>query len=246
MATVDRYDTAMDIFFKRQMRQFHTSIRAKVVAVNYAGPTVDVQPMAFTEFPSGTIDRYSTIYDVPVQLPSGSGGKSRLTMPIKVGDYVGVTFSERNEDDNSDMQTHGMFPGWAVTQVFTDANAKPIDPDNVVLENDKAIVTLKPNGDMVMSNPKVTIESLANGNVKITNGTGTFTISPSGEIKGTNGPGSFSLDPSGQMNINGAKVTTSGNMITAGGVDLEDFYRDYLAHRHTGVESGPDITGTKV
>lgn len=246
MPTVNRYDTAIGIFLDRQMRGFHTNIRAKVVSINHAIPTVDVQPMAYTEFPSGTIDKYDIIYDVPLYLPSGANGKARLSMPVKVGDVVGLSFSERNENDISDMTTHGMFAGWAVTQIFTEGNAKPIHPENVVLENDKAIQTLKPNGDVTITNPKVNIEALANGDVKITNGSGTLVISPSGEIKGNNGSGSFTLETSGQFNVNGARVTPSGNVITAGGVDLEAFYQDYLVHIHSGVRSGPDTSGPKV
>lgn len=243
MAYTDRYDAAFGIYVSRFMRNnVHTNIRGKVVGVNYKGPSVDVQPMAFTEFNNGVIDKYPIIYDVPVQLPSGAGGKARLTMPIKVGDYVGLAFSERNEDNNKDVTTHQLFAGWAVTQIFTSGNSKAIDPDNVVLENDKAILTMKPNGDTVLANPMVTITSLADGNVKITNGTGTFTMSPSGEIGGQNGGGAFKLEPSGQLMCNGAKITPSGRIVTAQGVDMDDFYREYTQHLHGGVERGNSNT----
>lgn len=243
MAYTDRYDAAFGIYISRFLRNnVHTNIRGKVVGVNYGVPSVDVQPMAFTEFPSGTIDRYPIIYDVPVLLPSGAGGKARLTMPIKPGDVVGLSFSERNEGDNNDQNTHQLFPGWAVTQIFTDGNAKPIDPDNVVLENDKAIITLKPNGDTSVKNPVVSIEALADGNVKISNGTGEFSMSPSGEIKGGNNGGAFTLQPSGQLMCNGAKITTSGRMVTANGVDMDDFYQEYKRHTHGGVDRGDSNT----
>lgn len=243
MAYADRYDAAFGIYISRYLRNnVHTNIRGKVVGVNYSGPSVDVQPMAYTEFPSGTTDRYPVIYDVPVLLPSGAGGKARLTMPIKPGDVVGLSFSERNEGDNNDQNTHQLFAGWAVTQIFTDGNSKAIHPDNVVLENDKAIITLKPNGDTSLQNPKVTVEALADGNVKISNGTGEFTMSPSGEIKGGNKGGSFTLQSSGQLMCNGARITTSGRIITANGVDMDDFYQKYMSHTHGGVERGGDNT----
>ena len=243
MAYVDRYDAAFGIYISRFVRNnLHTNIRGKVVGVNYGGPTVDIQPMAYTEFASGTVDKYPVIYDVPVHLPSGANGKARLTMPIKVGDTVGLAFSERNESDNTDMNTHQLFAGWAVTQIFAEGNSKAIDPDNVVLENDKAIVTLKPNGDTTITNPKVSIQALADGNVKISNGTGTFTMSPNGEIKGGNGPGSFSLTPSGQFECNGAKITPSGRIVTANGIDLDDFFQEYETHTHGGVDRGSSNT----
>nr|DAO34757.1 MAG TPA: baseplate protein [Caudoviricetes sp.] len=216
MAYTDRYDAAFGIYISRFLRNnVHTNIRGKVVGVNYGVPSVDVQPMAFTEFPAGTTDRYPVIYDVPILLPSGAGGKARLTMPIKAGDVVGLSFSERNEGDNTDQNTHQLFAGWAVTQIFTEGNAKAIDPENVVLENDKSIVTLKPNGDTSLKNPRVSVEALADGNVKI-----------------NNGPGSFAMDPSGMVTVNGAKITPAGRIITADGVDLDDFFAYFKRHTH--------------
>lgn len=226
MAYTDRYDAAFGIYISRFLRNnVHTNIRGKVVGVNYKGPSVDVQPMAYTEFPSGTTDRYPVIYDVPVLLPSGANGKARLTMPIKPGDIVGLSFSERNEGDNNDQNTHQLFAGWAVTQIFTDDNSKAIHPDNVVLENDKAILTLKPNGDASLANQKVSVEALADGNVKV-----------------NNGAGSFVMDPSGMVTVNGARITPAGRIITKNGIDLDDFYQEYSSHTHGGVERGGSNT----
>lgn len=226
MAYSDRYDSALSIYMDRYVRNgVHTNIRGKVVAVNHAIPSVDVQPMAFTEYDNGIVDRYPTIFDVPLHMPSGNKGKARLSMPIKPGDIVGLSFSERNENNNLDKTTHQMFPGWAVTEIFTSGNAKPIDPDNVVLENDKASSTLKPNGDMSMKNPAVTVEALADGNVKI-----------------SNGPGNWSMDPSGMVTVNGTRITPEGRVITAKGVDLDDFFEKYSKHIHGGVENGPGST----
>lgn len=226
MAYTDRYDAAIGIYVSRFLRNnMHTNIRARVVAVDYGTPSVDVQPMAFTEFESGTTDRYPTIYDVPVLLPSGAGGKARLTMPIKPGDIVGLSFSERNENDNTDQNTHQLFAGWAVTQIFTEGNSKPIDPDNVVLENDKGSIVLKPSGDMSINNPKVSAEISADGNIKF-----------------SNGDGNFSMDASGTITANGAKITPDGKIITAKGIDLDDFYDRYINHTHGGVEGGNSNT----
>lgn len=230
MAYADRYDTAYGIYVSRFMRNnVHTNIRGKVVGVDYAGPSVDVQPMAFTEFPSGGVDKYPVIFDVPVNLPSGANGKARLTMPIKVGDVVGLAFSERNENDNTDQNTHQLFAGWAVTQIFTEGNAKPIDPENVVLENDKGSMTLKPTGDVTVKNPKVTAEYLANGTVNINNGAGKVTMSPSGEL-----------------DVNGAKITKDGKIITASGVDLDEFYQWVLVHTHGGVQRGDSFSNPPI
>lgn len=247
MAYVDRYDAAMSIFIARYARNnIHTNIRARVVAVDYSVPSVDVQPMASTEFDTGVIDNYPVIFDVPLHLPSGSGGKARLTMPVKPGDYVGLSFSERNESSTSDTSTHQLFAGWAVTQIFTEGNTKAIHPDNVILENDKGSVTLTPGGDITIQNPKVKVEYLTGGEVKITNGTVNLSLSPIGEMKGDNGAGSFTLAPSGQFICNGAQITTSGRIVTANGIDLDNFFDEYRTHRHGGVENGQGVTDAPI
>ncbi|UZZ63931.1 hypothetical protein A71_125 [Escherichia phage A7_1] len=230
MAYVDRYDAALSVFVGRYLRNnVHTNIRGTVVGVNYAIPSVDVKPMAQTEFENGTVEAYPVIYDVPINFPSGAGGKARLSMPIKVGDLVGVAFSERNESDFKDVNTHQLFPGWAVTQIFTEGNGKAAHPDNVVLENDKGVMTLMPDGTMTFQNPAANLK-----------------IEQSGKMTFSNGPANIEVMESGMVRVNGCTITTSGNVITASGVDLEDFYADYLNHRHSGVERGGDISGVKV
>lgn len=261
--SIQRFDSALGLFVDRYMRNMHTNIRGTVVGVNYSIPSVDVAISAHTEFGDGTVDSYPTIFDVPVQLPSGSGGKSRLTMPIKVGDHVGLSFSERNENDSSDVTTHGLFPAFAVTQIFSDANAKPIHPDNVVLENDKAKIEMTPDGDITVTTPKGTFVIDKAGLLSFKNDTGTLTVKQDGEFSFGNGAATVVVTPGGQVNIgnanggltlfangeskfNGGTITKDGNFITAQGVDLDAFWQDYIAHRHGGVQTGGGQTSTKV
>ncbi|WP_284161588.1 Gp138 family membrane-puncturing spike protein [Burkholderia pseudomallei] len=226
MAAVQRFDAAFGIFLRRWMRDnMHTSLRGKVVGVDYSGPTVDVQPMAKTVLSDGTEDGYPTIFNVPVQLPSANGGKARLTMPIKVGDMVGINFSERNEDNSSDQSTHGLFAGFAVTEIYTPENAKPIDPDKVVLENDKVKISLSPEGSIIIETPKSSFQMLEDGSSTMKNGGGTF-----------------KMETSGLVDANGAKITPDGRIITKKGVDLDSFFETYLLHTHGGVESGGSNT----
>jgi len=225
MAYVDRYDAALSIFIGRYMRGVHTNIRGKITEVDYGNGSVSVQPTAFTQYPSGTIDKYSAIHDVPLQLPTGNNGKAFLSMPVKPGDMVGLAFSERNEDDNTDTGTHEMSPGWATTHGL----GRAIDPENVVLANDKGSIVIKPAGDISLKNPKVTAEILSDGNVSI-----------------DNGAGKLSMDPSGMIGANGAKITPAGKIITAAGVDLDDFYQWYIQHVHDGVERGDASTNKPV
>lgn len=246
MADVQRIDAALGLFLERKMRNYHTNVRAQVIAVNVAGPSVDVQPLPSTDFDDGTVDKYPVIYDVPVQLPSGNGGKARLTMPIKPGDIVGLSFSERNESSRQDKQTHGLFAGWAVTEIFTDGNSKPIHPDNVVLENDKGKLEMTPDGDFTLTTPQSTLKVLKDGTFEFQNGAMSIAGKPDGSGNISNGAGGINLKPNGETDVNGGRITQDGNFITASGVDLNAFWQDYISHRHGGVQTGSGISGTKV
>lgn len=264
MAGIDRLDVALEIYTERFMRNVHTNIRGRVVGVNLSGPRVDVQPMASTIYPdSGIEDKFPVIFDVPLYLPSGNGGKARLSMPVKPGDIVGLSFSERNENDNSDLNTHQLFAGWAVTEIFAEGNAKPIHPDNVVLENDKIKQEMTPDGTMTITTPKGTLivdksgtfsfkntagnlQVLDDGTYTFGNGVATVNVTPGGQIQLGNPNGGLTLFANGESKFNGGTITKEGDFITAKGVSLDDFWADYNAHRHPGVQTGNGITGTKV
>lgn len=222
---INRKDAAVRSFIEKIMRDYHTSIRARVVSVDYSIPSAAVQPIAETTFDDGDVERYPLIYDVPIQVMSANSGKARLTLPIKAGDVVGLQFSERNENNNDDQQTHGLFPGWAITSVHSDSNALQIDPDNVELWNDKVYFKLTPSGDFELQTPG-----------------GTLRCGSSGEFSFTNGAANLRAAVDGNIRMNGATIDPSGRIITAAGVDLDSFYAEYKGHTHScpdGETSGP-------
>ena len=225
MASRNRIDTALDYFVDKKLRDVHTSLRAVVLEVDYGVPSATVRPLAETDFVDGTVDRINAVFDVPLQMVSANGGKARLTVPIKPGDIVGLTFSERNENDNSDEQTHGLFAGWAITSVHSDGNAMPIDPENVELWNDQVHFTMTPSGDFTLTTPN-----------------GTLKVDSAGEFTFTNGAATMVAQTSGNVVVNGAKITPEGRMITAAGVDLDDFYAEYKRHTHNCPHGGNTST----
>lgn len=225
MAAITRKDAALRSFFEKSMRDFHTGLRARVVSVDYSIPSASVQPIAQTDFDDDDVERYPLIYDVPIQMVSANEGKARLTVPIKPGDIVGLQFSERNENNNDDQQTHGLFPGWAITSVHSDGNPMPINPDNVELWNDKVHIKMTPSGDFELQTPG-----------------GTLRCDRNGEFSFNNSAASIMAGVDGNVRINGATIDPSGRIITAAGVDLDSFYAEFKGHIHScpdGETSGP-------
>lgn len=227
MSVTQRIDSALAIYVDRAMREFHTNIRGTVVDVNYGIPSITVQPNASTTFSDGAIDSYPAIFDVPLQMPSGNAGKARLTMPIKAGDQVGLTFSERNESSTSDVSTHGLFAGWAVSQIFSEGNSVAIDPENVELWNDQVHFSMTPEGDYTLTGPK-----------------GTMKIDKAGVWSFDNGAAKFSALADGNFDINGAKVTPDGNVVTKNGTNLDQFYAWFQRHGHNYTWTDPAGQGT--
>lgn len=227
MAVIQRMDAALGMFIDKTLREFHTNIRGTVVDVDYNVPSVTVQPDASTEFSDGTFDSYPAIFDVPLQMPSGNAGKARLTMPIKAGDKVGLSFSERNDGDKYDMTTHGLFAGWAVSQIFSDGNATAIHPENVELWNDQVHFSMTPEGDYTLKTP---------GSEMKIDKAGVWTFS--------NGSVKMSVTTDGYFDVNGAKITPDGNLITKEGTNLDELFRWFKRHGHPYTWTDPAGEGT--
>jgi len=161
------------------------------------------------------------IHDVPVILPSGGG--ALLSFPVEVGNTVWLQFSQRNLEDwvYSDGQGE-VIPSDSRHFSMTDAVAFPCIYS--------ALSNLKPSGS----------------NVELKWGDKKLSFKPSDEVELTNGAATVTLKPDGNIDANGCTITPDGNVITANGVNLDDFYQDYLTHIHSDVTSGESNTGTKV
>ena len=198
-----------------------TGMPAIVVSVAEYGDKqfVDVKPAISRLRETGEVisNDEITIYDVPVVWP-GAGG-ALFSCPVVVGDTVWLSFSQRNIEDwlYSD-GTQEVIPGDSRHFSMTDAVAFP------------GLYT-------ALSNLKPSTE-----NVELKWGDKLISLKPSGEIQITNSSANITLNPDGTIKANGATITTDGNVITANGTNLDDFYADYLAHTHkqTGHESGQE------
>lgn len=75
----------------------HTSMPAKVVSYEPTTGMADVQPMLKRPLPDGSSVALPVIVQVPVAYPRA--GAAIISLPIKKGDTVQLTFAERSIDN---------------------------------------------------------------------------------------------------------------------------------------------------
>lgn len=200
-----------------------TGMPAIVVSVAEYGDKqfVDVKPAIARLRETGEVisNDEITIYDVPV-IWCGSGD-FLLSGPVEVGHTVWLSFSQRNIED------------W----LYSDGSSEVIPGDSRHFSMTDAVAF--PGLYTALSNLKPSTE-----NVELKWGDKLISLKPSGEIQITNSSANITLNPDGTITANGATITTDGNVITANGTDLDQFYQTYLAHVHGGVTSGGSSTST--
>lgn len=217
----DRFTTSLGNLIQNSLADVHTTLPAKITSVDYGTGRASVLPLVKTQIGINKTLPYPELSSVPLVVMSG--GKGRITFPVKAGDTVLVLFSERDptnvlagtgtEAVNPVQSNYlGLFPIGIIPCISVAGNAKSISNEDVLLENDKAKMTLKPDGTMQYNNGSANIVAQPDGNVKVNNLT----------------------------------ITPDGNVITASGVNLNDFYQRFLNHVHSGVQSGNSNTGRPV
>lgn len=217
----DRVTTSLGNLIQNNLADVHTILPAKISSVDYGSGKASVLPLVKTQIGINKSLAYPELIAVPLVIMSG--GKGRITFPVKAGDTVLVLFSERDPTnvlagtgtdvvDPVQKNYLGLFPIGILPCISVAGNAKPISNEDVVIENDKGKITLKPDGTNVIENGASKIVQEASGNVK----------------------------------VNDLTVTPDGNIITASGVNLNQFYQQFLTHIHSGVESGGSNSGPPV
>lgn len=166
-----------------------TKVRPCIVtAVNYVTNTVDVQPLIKTRYTTGQ-ETFAPSYDVPLMVYSGVRGNARITVPVAVGDNVVVLYSDRDvgpmlsgdgttASDSGFFKAHMDSPILAIPCFFPNAVAKPIDSQNIVIENNGTSITVTPDGNVnVVAGTKVYV------NTPLTQFTGNVVIDQNLHVK---------------------------------------------------------------
>lgn len=166
---VDRWDAALDVYFRRKMLDIHTNIPAKVVNIDYSKGKVDVQVLVELVSPISDVSAlnytYPTILDVPLHIYSAKGGKAKITVPVSIGDVGLLYFPEkdmegfkgslvRNKKENS--VTHTAQGIYFVPEMSTEEAPISIDPDNIVIEFVNSKFTMQPDGNVFVNGANIT------------------------------------------------------------------------------------------
>lgn len=113
----------------------------------------------------------------------------------------------------------------------------------VLVENDKGSVKLRPDGGTITTSPGATHDVKADGTVVGDNGTGSFTLAPDGSYTAANAAGSIQLQAGGNVVINGVTITPAGAISTPTSIASPSIQANGIevaGHNHT---QGNDSAG---
>lgn len=191
MPVSSRLEAVIDSIAEAKIADVHTCIPCKVTAVNRGTAYISAQPLLMARYELGFPQSYPELKNIPPMVIS-DGQKANIKMPLKVGATVLVFFSEKDassfkyssgtaETVGDNQANHGLFPiGWMVNP--TVSRGYTISETDIVIENDKASVTMTPTS-MKLATAGGSSELQASGNL-VTNGA---TIDTSGNITTASG-----------------------------------------------------------
>ena len=156
------------------LSEINTQIPATVISYDAATNRAVVKPDLPKRVASDESLPAPNIVEVPIVWAASGGGASTLTMPIKPGDGVMLSFQQRsmegwlsgNKDMPDDPRQFDLsdcvaIPGCQPSGIVA-------DPNDVVLKFNKAELRIKPDGTIVIGNDKggVTIDGSGNMTLK--------------------------------------------------------------------------------
>lgn len=217
----DRFTTSLGNLIQNSLADVHTILPAKITSVDYGSGRASVLPLVKTQIGVNKTIAYPELSGVPLVVMSG--GLARITFPVKSGDTVLVLFSERDP-----------------TNVLSGTGTEAVNP---VLTN---YLGLFPIGVIPCISVAGNAKEISNEDVLLENDQAKLLLKPDGTMNFQNGSATITAKPDGNVEVNGLKITPDGNVITASGVNLNDFYQRFLSHVHSGVQSGGSNTGKPV
>lgn len=180
-------------FVDDMLYDVQTNIPAVVTSVNYGNGTLSAKPLIKTKKKGGQMYEEPMVHDVPILTAAGNTGKAKMTFPIKVGDKVVLIMANRdtgtllNSSGGSIVEPEmdkplGWYPIGAHACLFVEADANDIDPENIIIKNEKAKFTIT-NSSTKIETAGGSAELKASGELNV-NGA---KISPTGKMTTSSG-----------------------------------------------------------
>ena len=209
---------------------------------------VNVQPLIMTKQEDGKVLVPDVIYNCPVILQGTKEGF--ISFPIKVGDKVLVGHCKRSLEDylqstgtaqiNPDgYSLFGSNNAVVLGYIGQDSVDLQLSSEDFNVKFQDCLLTFSKNNDIIVENSTAKIEALSDGTITVNNEQVSLVFNTDGTLVGT--------APSGAT-INDCEITSSGNVITATGTDLDqtradlDTFRDAYITHGTGASNHPPPT----
>lgn len=136
--------------------QMNVCLPAKIVKYYPETQYADVQVQLQRKYEDGTLAPIPVIPNVPVKHPRTQGGKTRIHLPVAVGDDCMLVFSQRSLDnwktqggmqDPADRRKFHLSDAFALLGGAAEPDAFAVnDPLSIEIVNDSGIVQIKPDG----------------------------------------------------------------------------------------------------
>jgi phage baseplate assembly protein gpV len=221
MSSVEDTIQAISHFIESKLGNLYTHIPAKITDVSMIAegkPFVNVEPLINSKRSDGTYYEFAEALEVPLMVYSANNGLAKFTLPVKVGDNVLLCYCQRDTEDyltkdrttvaNAEyLKVMGEYPIFAIPAGYTQADYPEVDPDNILIENDKIKVVMKPDGEMTTDNDILNITHQADGTTLYTNDNVAVTYNNDGTVTITNSVATIVLESGGNIVAN-----TSGNI----------------------------------
>lgn len=153
----------------------HTHLPAVILSYDPALKKVSVRPTIKKTLSDGTTASMPIISNVPLISPFG--GNQGLSLPVKVGDYCLLMFSERSLDrwltfggevDNSDPRVFDLNDAIAIAGLMPFNQTSGIaNNEDIVLKNSNGTITIQSDGSVIINANGTIIKAQSNGKVAV-------------------------------------------------------------------------------
>ena len=185
---------------RKELLEAHTCLPAKIKSYDETTQKAEIIPLLKIKYThKDKPTDLAIINNVPVQWPSSNGGSAFIHMPLKVGDFGIVIFSERSIDtwlagegdsvSPEDPRHHHLSDAIFIPGVLPFKKALSISsPDNMILTNNNMTIEIDPSGKIKIEGSSQELLTVLDS--FMTNVIGATVIVTSGSSAGT-----YPLDP---------------------------------------------------